>query len=186
MNTLEKILPINPELEDREDTEPAAKAEIVKRAGSTIEVATNAINWLKRRESELEAVKAKYLPVLEEIENEIKFHAQKVEFAKKVLTIVFPPGPDTDIVTETGAFYYSPSYATEIFDPEAIPLDCLDYPPPKPSVEKIKERWKEKKEVPGARQVVNWNLRMAAGGKRGEHNRAQREKKRQEREVEIG
>lgn len=184
MSAVEKLLEFDRVFEEGEDKTPEDKAlELKEDAELTVRVG-QALNWVKYRELELKAAKARVEPLIEELESEIKFHTQRLEYAQKVLTFLFPPGPDSTFANDYVSAYYSPSFETEVFDTESIPIEYTKFIEPTPDKRKIKEALQKGADIPGARIVINYNLKIGAGGKRGEHNRAQREKKRQEREVE--
>lgn len=185
MNAIQKLLTYDEEFETDPEMSPEEKAIALKKDAELPTRIAHALNWVKHRELELKAVKARLTPLIEELESEIKFHAQQLEYAEKVLTFLFPPGPDSTFNNEYVSAYYSPSVETEVYDTESIPIEYTNFIEPRPDKRKIKEAIETGKEVPGARLIINYNLKIGAGGKRGDYNRAQRDKKRQEKEVEI-
>lgn len=188
MSVLDKVLVVAEGFEDlAEEVEESPERFIIKVQQSIglPEAIESCVNLLKRREMELEGVIARIKPLIDELQSEIKFHSDRLEYAKKVLMFLVPPGRDSSYVNELVSIFYTASESTEVFDPEAVPIEYLEFSEPKPSVSKIKEALKASKNVPGARTVVKYNLRIGAGGERGKLNESNRKKSRAKKIIET-
>lgn len=177
---LEKIFEISEHLEETFDREEQAEA-LTQSASDfkpefQAEMLEARIRKIKRLEADLAGLQAKYKPLIEEMQADMRFHERKIEWHQRAIALTLPPGPHSEFIGEAGSVFYASSQKTKIVDEAAIPLEYCKVET-SPQLSLIKDAIKGGAEIPGVVIETSYNLRIGAGGERGRANSRQRAKK---------
>jgi len=125
-----------------------------------------------------EGKKAELEPVIKEMQQEIKYFENKLEFAKWAISSTLPPGPDSEFVNERVSLFYQKSESVKVIDAESVPVEfCKIVTTPK--LTEIKAALLVGEDIPGCEIAENYSLRVKTGGERAIANaKARRRKKR--------
>lgn len=140
-------------------------------------------NQIMRLDAELRSLEAKYKPLIEEMESQLKFIQNRIEFQKNCIKQVLVPGPDAEYIDDNISLFYTTTTACEITDEEQIPIEYSRVTT-KPAVSEIKKVLESGTNVPGARLVLNYNLQVKPGGPKAKKNAETRRNRRIEKIVE--
>lgn len=173
----------NEALENEESqilTETESQAAVQERVGvfTREEMLEFRIRKIKILEAQLAALEAKYKPIIEEMQTDIRFVERKLDWHKRAINQILTPSENSEFIGEVGSVFYAPVKKVEIVDDSAIPVDFCRVVT-EPDLRAVKAALEQGAEVPGARMAVNYSLRIGAGGERGRANSRQRAKKKE-------
>jgi len=140
-------------------------------------------NYTEAQEAKLKAEAEEIQPILDRITADAKRLQKRKAFIQMVVEKLLPPGPDSRYVDDKVSLFYTKSESVEVFDVDALPLECVE-PKTIPVVKAIKAALSTGKKVEGARLRVNWNLQIKQGGENAKANQRKLAKERSKKIVE--
>lgn len=177
-----ETLEIEPELESEQEHLPDVQKRFeLSQQEAITAIASRAQYWGSR----VEALKAQYAPLLEQINNQIKHAQQREERAKQFLTQMLPPGPDSELVTDTVRLYYRTTPVVEILSEDSVPFEFIKTVT---SVDKqaVKRELMAGRQVEGCQLGNSYSLQIGVGGAKGKSLQKQRQKRLTKRTIEHG
>lgn len=135
--------------------------------------------WQQNAEAKLRAKKAELEPVIEQMENEIKYHANKVRFIEWRIMQLLTPSGQSSLTNDKVDVFYSKSESLVIPNQESVPIEyCkVEY---RPLTAEIKAAIKTGAPIDFAEIKTNWNLQIKPGGDKAIVNAQKRAKKREQ------
>lgn len=130
-----------------------------------------------------ESLVARYKPIMDEMNAEIKFVQDRKERLKKLATFILPPALESDYVDDAISFFYQSTTSVDIYDNNAIPLDFTRVIT-EADKKKIKESLLAGEDVPGAKLIQRYHLQIKPGGLIAKNNQKKRIKNRLDRIIE--
>lgn len=172
------------ELEEAE--EPALDALVLAQRNYSlqkmqmIEAIASRVKWWG---AQIESVKAKYAPILDAIEAEIRHAEQREKRAKEFLTQLIPAAPDVEVVTDATRIYYKTSTVVDVMSENLVPLE---FTRTTTSIDKraVERELKLNREVPGCKLVNSYSIQISEGGNKGRALAKARQRRLKERTVE--
>lgn len=123
-------------------------------------------NQVQRLSAILEGVKAKYKPIQDAIEGEIKDIENRIAHHKHVIQLMLPPSEESQFFGEAVSLYYSASKSVEVEDVQALPGQYQKMSIVPCKAELLRDL-KLGKDIPGATLKSSYNLKFSAGGEKG-------------------
>lgn len=148
------------------------------------EILTELGTWYMNCKARAAAKKAELDPLIKEMQAEIKYFEQRLEFVKWAIQNVLRPGMTSDFVNDKVSMFYQKSEKLIVNDPESVPIEyCKVVSTPQPA--QIKQDMLDHGlHVEGCEIETKYNLQVKPGGERAIKNAAARRKRRKEKEDE--
>lgn len=155
-----------------EETEETPALEL-----ATVQGMKSRANYILRLEAEKRALEAKYKPLIQAMEGDIKEIENRIEFQKICIMQVLIPTESSDYTDDDISLFYKKTEACEIVDPDALPLEFSEVIT-KPKTTEIKKVLQLGATVPGAKLVERFHLQVKQGGTRAQKNASARANRR--------
>lgn len=177
-----EIYPPEPDLETLlelpPDEVPAVLTDkLQKRRLTPEEALTKLGSWYHRIDAESRALEAKYRPLIDDMEADIKYLDNTKAFIKSCIGYLLPPDKESQFVNERVYIHYTETKETVITEPEAVPIEFCKVVDPIPEKRAIKAALEAGQEVPGAALQLNYHLQVKPGGARALKNSQNRLKR---------
>lgn len=117
-------------------------------------------HWWAQTDADLSGLEAKYKPIIEAMQGEMKYLKKRTEFIESLIERLLPPGEE--LANDDVHILYAHSQSVEITDKDAVPFEYLSEP--EPEFGKIRSSLMNGAEVAGARLKTNYNLKVKPGG----------------------
>lgn len=134
-------------------------------------------NYIMRLEAEKRALEAKYKPLIQAMEADIKEVENRIEFQKTCIMQVLIPSESADYTDDDVSLFYKKTEVCEVTDPDALPLEYSEVIT-KPKTMEIKRVLQAGTSVPGATLVQKFHLQVKSGGTRAQKNASARSNRR--------
>lgn len=187
--TIEKMLPIctytnalNAHLEANGGEIDEVAEQLMRKIEEGEGALVSLANYYRRLQGEREALVAKYSPLIQELEADIRAEEMKAEWVKRRIASLLPEGEQ--VANGQVNVYYSESSAVEIVDAEKLPIECV-HVETVPDKKTIKAKLQAGEEVPGAVLKINYNLQIKHAGPRAAKNAASRARAKAKKNVDL-
>ncbi|NNE32099.1 MAG: hypothetical protein HKN40_07000 [Winogradskyella sp.] len=141
------------------------------------ELLTELGTWYLNTKAKSEGKKAELKPLIDEMQNELRYYEKRLDFIKWAITNLLEPSDESDFVNDKVALFYQRSEKTVVTEPDAVPIEyCKVVSTPQLTV--IKEALESGENVPGCEVETRYNLQVKLGGDRAIQNAKARQKKR--------
>lgn len=148
------------EMEAKGEVSPELMGELQRCAKDKEKLLTALGHWWAQTDADLTGLEAKYKPIIEAMQGEIKFLKKRSDFIESLIERLLPPGEE--LANDDVHLLYGTSQSVEITDKDAVPFEYLS--DPEPEIGKIRASLLNGVNVDGARLKPNYNLKVKPGG----------------------
>jgi len=167
------------QLQDAEylDVDVFARMQKVTKNMTREEILNQLGTWYLHLKAKAEGKKAELEPILKEMQKEIKYFENKLDFVKWAISSTLPPGPDSEFVNERVSLFYQKSESVKVIDAESVPVEFCKIVTTLKLTE-IKAALLMGEDISGCEISEKYSLRVKMGGDRAIANAKIRKRKR--------